>query len=66
MGVDLAGREQSAAVALRDARCRYQWAWTLILIGGQHRFQGESELAGIGATPVVWPVEQCRTAAFRP
>jgi hypothetical protein len=49
----------AAAVALQDAGCRYQWARTLILIGGQHQSRGESELAGIGATPMVWPPEQC-------
>jgi hypothetical protein len=49
----------AAAAALRDAGCRYQWARTLIFIGGQHQSRGESELAGIGATPMVWPPEQC-------
>jgi predicted ATPase/DNA-binding CsgD family transcriptional regulator len=48
----------AAAGALQDAGCRYQWARTLILIGGQHQYRGEFELAAIGATPMVWPPEQ--------
>jgi predicted ATPase/DNA-binding CsgD family transcriptional regulator len=48
----------AAAGALQEAGCRYQWARTLILIGGEHRFRGESELAGIGATPMGRPPEQ--------
>ena len=45
----------AAAAALRDAGCRYQWARTLVLIGGQHRARGESELATMGATAMAEP-----------
>jgi hypothetical protein len=44
-----------AAAALRAAGCRYQWARTLVLIGGADRRRGESALAAMGATPMVWP-----------
>ncbi len=47
----------AAAVALKDAGCRYQWARTLVLIGGEHRTRGESVLAAMGAVPTVWPPE---------
>ena len=45
----------AAAAALQDAGCRYQWARTLVFIGGAQRARGESELAAMGATPMVWP-----------
>jgi hypothetical protein len=45
------------AAALQDAGCRYQWARTLVFIGGEHRARGESVLATMGATPMVWPPE---------
>jgi predicted ATPase/DNA-binding CsgD family transcriptional regulator len=41
-----------AAAALRAAGCRYQWARTLVYIGGEHRTRGESVLAAMGATPM--------------
>ena len=44
-----------AAGALHQAGCRYQWARTLILLGGADRVQGEGVLASMGATPMVWP-----------
>jgi hypothetical protein len=47
----------AAAVALEDAGCRYQWARTLIFIGGKHRARGESILATMAATAMVWPPE---------
>jgi predicted ATPase/DNA-binding CsgD family transcriptional regulator len=47
----------AAAAALKDAGCRYQWARTLVLIGGEHRARGESVLAAMGAVPTVWPPE---------
>ena len=47
----------AAAAALQDAGCRYQWARTLVLIGGEHRADGESVLATMGATAMVWPPE---------
>jgi hypothetical protein len=43
-----------AATALHDAGCRYQWARTLVILGGEHRARGESVLAAMGATPMVW------------
>jgi predicted ATPase/DNA-binding CsgD family transcriptional regulator len=43
-----------AATALHDAGCRYQWARTLVFLGGEHRARGESVLAAMGATPMVW------------
>ncbi|MEP7019168.1 MAG: hypothetical protein ABI808_00845 [Pseudonocardiales bacterium] len=47
----------AAAASLRDAGCRYQWARTLVLLGGEDRARGESALATMGATPMVWPPE---------
>ena len=47
----------AAAAALEDAGCRYQWARTLVFIGGEQRARGESVLATMGATPMVWPPE---------
>ncbi len=44
-----------AAAALRAAGCRYQWARTLVLIGGAQRARGESALAAMGATAMAWP-----------
>jgi predicted ATPase/DNA-binding CsgD family transcriptional regulator len=45
----------SAAAALQAAGCRYQWARTLVLIGGADRARGESALAAMGATAMAWP-----------
>jgi hypothetical protein len=47
----------AAAAALQAAGCRYQWARTLVFIGGKHRAQGESILAAMGATAMPWPPE---------
>jgi hypothetical protein len=47
----------AAAAALRDAGCRYQWARTLVFIGGEQRAHGESVLATMGAAPMAWPPE---------
>ena len=44
-----------AAAALAAAGCRYQWARTLVLIGGADRGRGESALAAMGATAMAWP-----------
>ncbi len=51
------GRDEllAAAAALQAAGCRYQWARTLVVIGGPERVRGESALAAMGATPMVWP-----------
>jgi hypothetical protein len=45
----------AAAAALAAAGCRYQWARTLVLIGGEQQLRGQSELAAMGATPMAWP-----------
>jgi predicted ATPase/DNA-binding CsgD family transcriptional regulator len=45
----------AAAAALLEADCRYQWARTLVLLGGEDRVRGESALAAMGATPMAWP-----------
>ena len=44
-----------AAAALAAAGCRYQWARTLVFIGGQERVRGQEALAAMGATPMAWP-----------
>ena len=46
-----------AAAAFADAGCRYQWARTLVFLGGEQQARGESELARMGATPMAWPPE---------
>ncbi len=43
-----------AAAALEAAGCRYQWARTLVMIGGAQRAWGESVLAAMGATAMAW------------
>jgi predicted ATPase/DNA-binding CsgD family transcriptional regulator len=45
----------AAATALAAAGCRYQWARTLVMSGGADRQRGDAALAGLGATPTVWP-----------
>jgi hypothetical protein len=47
-----------AAAALKAAGCRYQWARTLVAMGGDHRARGEAALAAMGATVTVWPPER--------
>ncbi len=49
----------AAAAALHDAGCRYQWARTLVILGGEDRARGESVLAMTGAAPMAWPPERC-------
>jgi predicted ATPase/DNA-binding CsgD family transcriptional regulator len=44
-----------AAAALEAAGCRYQWARTLVAMGGAERARGEAELAAMGATVMAWP-----------
>ena len=44
-----------AAAALSAAGCRYQWARTLVAIGGAERARGQAELAAMGATVMAWP-----------
>jgi predicted ATPase/DNA-binding CsgD family transcriptional regulator len=56
----LAGNREGlapAAAALAAAGCRYQWARTLVLIGGKERAQGKSALAAMGATAMAWPLD---------
>jgi hypothetical protein len=48
----------TAAEALAAAGCRYQWARTLIFIGGAQRVRGESVLAAMGASPMAWPAAE--------
>ncbi len=43
-----------AATALRALGARYQWARTLVMLGGDDRERGEQELAALGATPMPW------------
>ena len=43
-----------AAAALAAAGCRYQWARTLVAIGGADRDRGEAVLADLGATVMAW------------
>jgi predicted ATPase len=45
----------AAAAALEAAGCRYQWARTLVAIGGTERARGEAALAAMGATVMAWP-----------
>ena len=47
----------AAATALEGAGCHYQWARTLVFIGGEQQARGEAELATMGATPMVRPPE---------
>jgi predicted ATPase len=51
------GGLRAVAAALEEAGCRYQWARTLVFIGGRERELGESVLATMGAVPMVWPPE---------
>ena len=44
-----------AAAVLAAAGCRYQWARTLVTIGGAERARGEAVLAAMGATVMAWP-----------
>jgi predicted ATPase/DNA-binding CsgD family transcriptional regulator len=42
------------ADTLDTVGCRYQWARTLVYIGGAERVRGETAMAAMGATPMVW------------
>ncbi len=44
-----------AAAALRPLGAKYQWARTLVMLGGADRERGEQELAALRATPMPWP-----------
>jgi predicted ATPase/DNA-binding CsgD family transcriptional regulator len=45
----------AAATSLHGLGARYQWARTLVMLGGDDRERGEQELAALGATPMPWP-----------
>jgi predicted ATPase/DNA-binding CsgD family transcriptional regulator len=45
----------TAATALERAGCRYEWARSLILAGGNERAVGEQALSDLGTTPMVVP-----------
>jgi predicted ATPase/DNA-binding CsgD family transcriptional regulator len=41
----------AAAAAMEPTGCRYQWARTLVMAGGEHRRAGAAALERMGATP---------------
>ena len=45
----------AAAAALEPTGCRYQWARTLVMAGGEHREAGALALERMGATPMGMP-----------
>ena len=45
----------AAGAALNAAGCRYQWARTLVLLGGTDRARGVAALASMRATPMAVP-----------
>jgi predicted ATPase len=45
----------AAAAALEPTGCRYQWARTMVMAGGEHREAGEAALERMGATPMGMP-----------
>lgn len=49
------GGLRAAADSLAADGCRYQEARTRIILGGDERVRGETALAELGATPMVWP-----------
>jgi hypothetical protein len=48
-------RVLAAAQALDHSGCRYQWARSLVLAGGEARHEGEAALRVMGAAPTVAP-----------
>jgi hypothetical protein len=44
------------AEALEPTGCRYQWARTLVLAGGEHRSVGEAAFERMGAAPMAVPL----------
>src|SRR6185312_7602183 len=46
---------QLAATSLHGLGAHYQWARTLVMLGGDDRERGEQELAALGASPMPWP-----------
>jgi predicted ATPase/DNA-binding CsgD family transcriptional regulator len=51
------GRDDLVVTAstLRHLGARYQWARTLVMLGGADEVEGLAELAEMGATPMAWP-----------
>ncbi|MFC5175200.1 ATP-binding protein [Nocardioides taihuensis] len=45
----------AAASALRSLGARYQWARSLVMLGGADRERGLAELDAMGAAPTAWP-----------
>jgi hypothetical protein len=45
----------AAAAALEPTGCRYQWARTLVMAGGEHRAAGEAALERMGAVAMRIP-----------
>jgi predicted ATPase len=45
----------AAASALKALGARYQWARTLVMLGGAEAVDGLAELAEMGAAPMAWP-----------
>jgi hypothetical protein len=45
----------TAASSLWSQGARYQWARTLMMLGEDDRERGATELAAMGAAPMVWP-----------
>jgi hypothetical protein len=54
-GADGRDHLEAAAGTLEESGCRYQWARTLVMLGGPERARGEQVLAEMGATPMAWP-----------
>jgi len=52
---DRRGDLQAAATHLHALGARYQWARTLVMLGGDDRERGEQELAALGAAAMPWP-----------
>ena len=50
-GCDLVARPRPSTAL----GARYQWARTLVMLGGEDRVRGLAELAAMGATPMAWP-----------
>ena len=48
-------RLASVAAALEGSGCRYQWARTLVLAGGDLAERGRDEMAALGAAPMAEP-----------
>ena len=46
------GRIGGVAARLEGSGCRYQWARSLVLAGGEHAARGRREMAALGAAPM--------------